>query len=50
MLLATHDLDTVDGVVDRAVMLREGHVMQLDDSGGSLRERYREGLSRGHKI
>lgn len=50
VLLATHDLDTVDGVVDRAVMLREGHVMQLDDSGGSLRERYREGLSRGRRI
>ena len=47
VLLATHDLDTVDGVVDRAVMLREGRVLQLADSGGSLRERYREGLSGG---
>ena len=44
VLLATHDLDLVDGLVDRAVMLRAGRVIDLHDAGGSLRERYRAGL------
>ena len=41
VLLATHDLDIVDGLVDRAVMLRRGRVVELPESGGSLRDRYR---------
>ena len=44
VLLATHDLDLVDGLIDRAVMLRAGRVVELADAGGSLRERYRAGL------
>ena len=41
VLLATHDLDLVDGIIDRAVMLRGGRVIELPESGGSLRDRYR---------
>ena len=44
VLVATHDLDTVDGLIDRAVMLRAGRIINLAESGGSLRERYRAGL------
>ena len=41
VLVATHDLDLVDGIVDRAVVLRRGRVSELAASGGTLRERYR---------
>ena len=44
VLLATHDLDIVDGVLDRAVMLRDGRVVALADAGGTLRDRYRSAL------
>ena len=44
VLLATHDLDLVDGLIDRAMMLRAGRVVELSDTGGSLRDRYRAGL------
>jgi len=41
VLVATHDLEVVDGVVDRAVVLRDGRVVEMPGSGGSLRERFR---------
>jgi heme exporter protein A len=44
VLLATHDLDLVDGLIDRAVLLRAGRVIELVDTGDTLRERYRTGL------
>ena len=44
VLLATHDLDVVDGLVDRSVMLKQGRMVELDGGGGSLRERYRAAL------
>ncbi len=40
VLVVTHDLDTVDGLLDRAVMLRHGRIRELA-SAGTLRERYR---------
>jgi heme exporter protein A len=46
VVLATHDLEAVDGLLDRALVLRDGRVVALADSGGSLRERYRAGLQR----
>ena len=46
VLLATHDLDVVDGLVDRSVMLQNGRMVEFDGTGGSLRERYREALAR----
>lgn len=45
VLVATHDLDLVDGIVDRAVVLRRGRVGELAPSGGTLRERYRAALA-----
>lgn len=44
VVLATHDLETVDGLLDRAIMLREGRIVTIGEIGGSLRERYRIGL------
>jgi heme ABC exporter ATP-binding subunit CcmA len=40
VLVATHDLEVVDAVIDRAVMLRDGRLLTLA-AGGSLRDRYR---------
>jgi heme exporter protein A len=41
VLVATHDLETIDGVIDRAVVLRDGRLTDLPAGGGSLRERFR---------
>jgi ABC-type multidrug transport system ATPase subunit len=41
VLVATHDLETIDRVADRAVLLRGGRLAPLDEGPGSLRERYR---------
>ena len=41
VLVATHDLETIDSVADRAVLLRGGRLTPLDQGPGSLRERYR---------
>ncbi len=41
VLVATHDLETIDGVADRAVLLRAGRLTSIDDGPGSLRDRYR---------
>ena len=40
VLVATHDLETIDGVAGRAVFLRAGRLTPVDGPG-SLRERYR---------
>jgi heme ABC exporter ATP-binding subunit CcmA len=41
VLLTTHDLETIDGVIDRAVMLNAGRLAPFDADGGRLRDRYR---------
>jgi heme ABC exporter ATP-binding subunit CcmA len=41
VLLATHDLEIIDGLINRAMMLRDGRLVPLQSSGGSLRDRYR---------
>lgn len=41
VLLATHDLDVADGLVDRSVILKKGRMVELDGGSGSLRERYK---------
>ena len=41
VLVATHDLEVIDGLIDRAVMLRDGRLVALPPTGGSLRDRYR---------
>ncbi len=44
VLVTTHDLETIDGLVDRAVMLQQGKLVTIADGSGSLRERYRRSL------
>lgn len=41
VLVATHDLETVEGVIDRALVLREGRLVPLAGGSGSLRDRFR---------
>jgi heme exporter protein A len=41
VLMATHDFESADGLVDRAVCLNEGRASALPEIGGTLRERYR---------
>jgi heme exporter protein A len=47
VLMATHDFDTADGLVDRAVCLDDGRLRNMATAGGSLRERYRQALADG---
>jgi heme exporter protein A len=42
VLITTHDLETIDGIVDRAVVLRHGALLAVQPGEGSLRERYRQ--------
>jgi len=44
VLVTTHDLETIDGLIDRAVMLQQGKLVTIADGAGSLRERYRRSL------
>ena len=46
VLLATHDLEAVEGLLDRIVILRKGRLVELTDVGVSLRHSYRAELSR----
>jgi ABC-type multidrug transport system ATPase subunit len=41
VLATTHDLETIEGIIDRAVMLRNGRLVAIEGGGGSLRDRYR---------
>ena len=42
VLLTTHDLETIEPVINRAVMLQGGRLMTIAAGSGSLRERYRQ--------
>lgn len=44
VVLATHDLDLAEGVLDDVVVLGEGRVVSASPAGPGLRERYREAL------
>jgi heme exporter protein A len=44
VVLATHDLDAADDLLDRAVCLRDGRLRGLQEGAGSLRERYRHAM------
>ena len=46
VVLATHDLDVAEGLLDRAAVLREGKLLTIDESHGPLRERYRAHVAR----
>jgi heme exporter protein A len=41
IILATHDLDIVDGLLSHELFLRNGRVLTIGGGGGSLRDRYR---------
>jgi heme ABC exporter ATP-binding subunit CcmA len=41
VLMTTHDLETIDGLVDRAVLLQHGKLVDLPDGPAPLRHRYR---------
>ncbi|MCA1562636.1 MAG: ABC transporter ATP-binding protein [Acidobacteria bacterium] len=41
VVVATHDLEAVESVIDRAVILQAGRLTMLGQSTGSLRDRYR---------
>ncbi len=41
VLVTTHDLETIEGIIDRAVMLQNGRLVTIAAGAGSLRERYR---------
>jgi ABC-type multidrug transport system ATPase subunit len=46
VFLATHDLDVADGLVTRAMLVRDGRVISDEPAGPGLRERYRAILGR----
>ena len=45
VLLATHDLEAVEGLLDRVLLLRAGRLVELPEQEPSLRERYRAALA-----
>jgi len=45
VVMATHDFESADGLVDRPVCLRDGHVRVLGAGPGRIRERYRAALA-----
>ena len=42
VLVATHDLDLAEGLLDRVAVLRDGRLLPVAGSTASLRDRYRE--------
>jgi ABC-type multidrug transport system ATPase subunit len=47
VLIATHDLETVERLVDRVVVLRDGRLAGIETGRGALRERYRAAMTSG---
>ena len=46
VILATHDLDLAEGLLDRALFLRDGHVVEAMASSDRLRSTYRSVIGR----
>ena len=44
VVVATHDLDLADGLLDRAVVLRDGRMLAIEGGSSSLRDRYRRAV------
>jgi len=42
VLVTTHDAETIEQIVDRAVMMQSGRLIPVEDGSGSLRERCRK--------
>jgi heme ABC exporter ATP-binding subunit CcmA len=45
-LVTTHDLETIEGIIDRAVLLHNGRLIDLPAGSGTLRQRYRQASGR----
>jgi ABC-type Mn2+/Zn2+ transport system ATPase subunit len=45
VVMATHDFETADAVVDRAVCLQSGRLLSIEPGSGPLRARYRQALA-----
>jgi ABC-type multidrug transport system ATPase subunit len=45
VLLATHDLETVEGLLDRAAILRDGRLVAIESLRPGLRQQYREQIA-----
>jgi len=41
VLVTTHDLEIIEPVIDRAVVLQSGRLVPVEPGVGTLRERYR---------
>jgi heme exporter protein A len=50
VVAATHDLDLADGLLDRAVVLREGRMLAVQDGSEHLRERYRQAIDAARNV
>ena len=48
VVLATHDLDLAEGLLDRAVFLRDGRMVDVVDRPEALRTTYRDLMARPH--
>jgi heme ABC exporter ATP-binding subunit CcmA len=47
VILATHDLEIAEGIIDQAVFLRDGRMVAEEGGPGGLRSRYRAVMARG---
>ena len=45
VVMATHDFDLADGLVDEGVCLADGRVVPMPHGGATLRERYRQAVA-----
>jgi heme ABC exporter ATP-binding subunit CcmA len=50
VVLATHDLDLAEGLLDRAVFLRDGRMIHTVDRPGALRAMYRDVMTRSDVV
>ena len=44
IVLATHDLDVADGLLSRAIYLKDGRIVGVEDDSHGLFERYRRAM------
>jgi heme exporter protein A len=45
IILATHDLDVVEGLLTRALYLRNGRLVRQDEGGARVRDRYLDAMN-----
>ena len=45
VVVTTHDVEAVDGLADRALLLKAGRLAPLEAGAGTLRDRYRRGCA-----